>query len=147
MIAVIIFSLAIVAFFFFSLNTADEAGETIDTLNYDAANIANNLLSEGYPLGWNSENVIMLGILSNSKINETKLESFFYLSQTDYQRTKSILKTRHDYYITFSENITISNQTVGFIGNISDNPQNLIKATRLATYRNKPLVIYIHAWD
>jgi len=147
MIAVIIFSLAIVAFFFFSLNTTDEAGETIDSLNYDAANIANNLLSEGYPICWNPDNVIRLGILSNSRINETKLESFLYLSQTDYQRTKSLMETTHNYYITFSENITIGNQTIEFVGNMSDNPQNLIKATRLATYRNKPLVIYIHAWD
>ena len=146
-IAAIIFSLAVITFYLFSLNYSDEAGESLNALDYDANSIANALLSEGYPAQWNSGDVIKIGLLSNSRINETKLLSFKELSLSDYPKTKSIFNTLHNYEITFSENMTINSTTITSIGLTPSSPQNLIKVTRLATYNNKPLVIYVNVWE
>jgi len=146
-IAAIIFTLAVITFYLFSLNYSGEAEESLGALEYDANTIANALLSEGYPAQWSSENVIKIGLLSDSRINETKLLSFKELSLSDYPKTKSIFNTLHNYEITFSENMTIESTTITSIGLSPSSPQNLIKVTRLATYDNKPLVIYINVWE
>lgn len=146
-IAAVIFSLAIVAFYLFSLNYSGEAEESLSALEYDANSIANALLSEGYPAQWDSGNVMKIGLLSNSRINETKLLLFKELSVSDYAKTKSLFNTLHNYEITFSENLTINSTAITSIGQSPSSPQNLIKVTRLATYNNKPLVIYISSWE
>ncbi len=147
MIGVIIFEIAIVAFFLYSINSTEETEQSISSLNYEANNIANSLLSEGYPAEWTEADVSKIGLLSNNKINETKLSQFYSLSLSDYSRTKLLLNTKKDYYISFSENITLNNNSISHIGYLPANPQNLIKATRLASYNNRPIPIYVNVWD
>ena len=90
-IALAIFSVGLVAFYIYSLNAPSEAKEVIDSLFYDGKIIANSILSEGYPINWNLSNVVTLGILSENKINETKLRRFYNLTQTNYPKTKIFL--------------------------------------------------------
>ena len=82
MIAMVIFSVGLVSFYFYSLNSGEEANGITDQLFYDGNIIANDILSEGYPLNWGTEDVVKIGIISDNRINETKLNNFYLLSNS-----------------------------------------------------------------
>lgn len=114
-IASTLFLFAIILFYQYSLNYSSENEEIIQSLSYDGNIIGNSLLSEGYPKNWNATNVITPGILSDNKINNTKLELFYNLS-LDYNKSKSLFNTRFDYYINFSMLIYFNDKNVSGIG-------------------------------
>jgi hypothetical protein len=147
MIASVIFSIAIVIFFFYALNNPEEGELNIDSLYYDGKIIGDSILSEGYPKDWNISNVVTIGILSDKKINETKLEMFFNLSDTQYLLTKSLFNTQYNYYFFLSENMTLSFGEVEGIGSRPLISQNLIKISRFVIYKNKPVTAYIYIWN
>ena len=147
MIASIIFIAGIIAFYFYALNTP-ETETTINRLSYDGNIIASTLLSEGSPTNWDENNVISPGILTNNKINETKLESFYNLAASNYQKTKNLFNTRYEFYIFLSEeNFTISGNEVQGIGSQPASPENLIKISRITIYKTKPLTLNIDVWE
>src|SRR3989338_6629598 len=115
-VATIIFTMGIIIFFIYSLNLSDDTEEILNNLNYAGNSIADNLLSEGSPLDWNSTNVKKIGLTSGNKINETKLERFYDLNITDYQKTKSLFNTKYDYYVFFPEPMIINSTSVEGIG-------------------------------
>ena len=116
MIAVVIFSIGLTVFFIYSLNSPGEGKENIELLFYDGEIIANTLLSPGYPKGWDEENVINIGITTNGKINETKLERFYNLAEDNYEKTKLLFNTKYDYYFFISESIIINGGSIEGIG-------------------------------
>ena len=69
-----------------------EAEENIDALFYEGKIIASSILSEGYPVDWNSENVVTAGILTDNKINETKVERFLPRESVTEYKTISPLR-------------------------------------------------------
>ncbi len=146
-IAAIIFSLGIVAFYLFSINSQNETAESFDNLKYEAGVIANSLFSEGSPSSWTETNVVRIGLLSQNQVNETKLGMFNSLASADYSRTKQLFRITGNYYISFSENMSVGNQTISIIGQQPVEAQNLLKVTRLSSYNNKPIVFYIYSWD
>jgi hypothetical protein len=146
-IAAVIFSLGIVAFYLFSINSNNETAESFDNLKYEAGVIADSLFSEGSPASWTEANVVRIGLLSGNQINETKLGMFNSLANSDYSRTKQLFRVTVNYYISFSENLSVENQTISIIGQQPVEAQNLLKVTRLSSYNNKPIVFYIYSWD
>jgi len=150
---IMIFSVGIMIFFIYSVNQSGETKESLVNLGHDGDNILSNLLSDGYPTDWNSSNVIEIGILSNNKINETKLERFYNFTINNYAQTRSIFKTRYNYYLSF-DNMTINSIVIDGIGkpgvnrtNLNINATNLIKITRLSIYKDKPATIYLYVWE
>ncbi len=146
-VAFMIFTFGIIIFFVYAVNSSNDAGETLDTLMYEGNVIADSVLSEGSPKNWDASNVITLGILSENKINNTKLENFYYLSLSDYDKTKSLFNTRFDYYFYLSQNITINGSEVEGIGMSPLNEKNLVKVTRFTIYENIPSTAYFYIWD
>ncbi len=151
MVAIGIFSVAIVVFFVYSMNQTNEARDTLEDLLYDGKTISNSLLSEGSPKDWNSDNVIKLGILDEGKINNTKLERFYDLSLSDYARTKTLFKIRTDYYFFLDEEMIIDGEDVVGIGkpgfDIEDiDEENIIKIKRFVIYNDKPVNAYFYVW-
>ena len=147
MIASIMFISGIVVFYLYTLNTSDQSEEIINLLSYDGKIILDVLLSEGFPINWNEQNVINPGILTENKINQTKLEQFYALSLNEYERTKTIFNTRYEYYVFLSDNITINGEEKAGIGKPPENPKNLIKISRVTIYNNKPLALNIYVWQ
>ena len=148
MIASILFLGGIIVFYIYSLNYPEEGRETLERLSYDGWIIADNLLSEGFPINWNETNVVRIGILTNERVNETKLERLYNLANTDYQKTKALFNTKYHYYFTFSEQIVLPTYgPISGIGLIPTNPTNLIKITRLIVYQNKPVSLDIYVWE
>lgn len=125
----------------------NEAEDIINKMNYQGNAISNSLLSEGYPLDWNGNNVATIGILSNERINQTKLERFSSLASADYIKTKFIFNTRYEYYVSLSENFTINGNEIEGIGKKPANPKNLIKISRLTIYNNKPITFNLEVWE
>ena len=148
-----LFLVAIIILFIYSLNQPSQTKESFYFLNHDGKIIANNLLSEGYPKNWNTSNVITLGITTNNKINQSKLENIYeiiYLNN-NYTKTKNLFGTQYDYYFFLDDNMTInSNSTIG-IGKPGVTPNNinakdLIKITRYTIYKNKTTPLYLYIW-
>ncbi len=146
-VAMIIFTFGILIFFFYAINRPNEAKENIDSLSYDGEVIADSILSKGYPDNWNTTNIGTLGVLSDNKVNETKLEYFYNLSAEDYNRTRALFNTRFEYYLSFSQNMSISGLEVEGIGSEPNNEENLIKITRFTIYKNKPTTVYFYIWE
>jgi len=146
-VASVLFIFGIVVFYFYALNNPNEAQETIDALFYDGNIIADSILSEGHPSNWNSGNVVTIGILSQGKINETKLKGFYDLASSDYQKTKHLFNTKYEYYFNLSEVMIIDSTDVEGIGLKPSNPENIIKITRFSIYKNKPISAYLYMWN
>jgi hypothetical protein len=158
-VAFMIFLIGILIFFVYSVNYSGEAKESLDSLSHDGEIVLNNILSEGYPANWdpanNSKYPIKIGILSENKINETKLERFYDLAKTDtnYSETKRIFNINYDYYFFMRENMTIGLDRVTGIGkpgvtNLNNiDSSNLIKLTRFTVYKEKPTTVYLYIWN
>lgn len=151
MIATIIFISGIVSFYLYSLNYQTEAQETLDTLFYEGNTISEDLLSSGYPSTWNAGNVQVIGLTDDGKINQTKLERFYGLSLEDYGRTRSILNINNNYFINFSDTLTLNiegeNIDVDGIGKTPENAKNIIMVTRLTVYHEKPAAMNVFIWN
>ena len=150
-IGVIIFSIAVIVLYFYAINYTDES-EDLDALVYDGDIIADSILSEGYPINWNSGNVIKIGVLSDGKVNETKLEQFYDLSYNDYGKTKELFNTKFDYFFLFDENMTFGSEEVRGIGKPGTVlgeviTENLIKVTRFNVYKERPITAYLYIWE
>ena len=146
-IAFTIFTIGMTAIYIYSLNSPSEGKEIIELLSYDGKLITESILSEGYPNDWDSSNVVSIGILNNDKINETKLESFYDLSQTEYNRTKRLFNTDYNYWFFLSQTMTINGADVDGIGLEPLNEKHLIKITRFTNYQNKPMTAYLYIWE
>ena len=147
MIASIIFISGIVVFYLYSLNLPNETEDIINALTYEGNLIAGALLSNGFPSNWDEGNVIIPGILTNNRINQTKLEEFYDLSINNYGKTKSLFNIKYEYYIIPSENFTINQNQISAIGQAPQNQKNLIKITRITIYKEKPITLNIHIWE
>jgi hypothetical protein len=158
MIASVIFLTGIIVFYIYSLNQPNEGKEVMAYLSYDGKIVSNTILTDGYPKDWNTTNVIKIGIISNDKINNTKLENFYNLTKTDsaYENTKLIFDTKYDYYFFLDGNMNIGGTYVDGVGkpganrsNITTdiNPKNLIKITRFVVYNDEPTTAYLYVWE
>ncbi len=145
-IASIIFTFAITFFYIFALNYSSGSEEVLRSLEYEGQLIADSLLSEGNPLNWNETNIYKIGIVSNNKINNTKLEMFYNLTNKSFYKTKELFAIQNNYYINFSDPINISGSIKPFIGNYSANAKNLIRISRLSVYNNKPVSVSVNVW-
>lgn len=154
MMGLALFLIGIMIFFTYSLNQSEETTEVFDLLFYDGKILADNLMSEGYPIDWNSTNSVVLGLTSDNKINDTKLERLYDMIYTEnnYSRTKQLFNTKYDYYFFFDQNMTIDSNPVEGVGKpgVSKNSitsKNLVKITRFTIYQNKTLPLYIYIWE
>lgn len=146
-----IFIVGIVAFYSFTYNLGSNVDNVFKELSIESEIIIDSLLSEGFPENWNTTNVIVIGLLSNGKINMTKLEGFYNLTVDDYNRTKRIFNTRYDFYFALDEDMTFNGNNVeGFglegvdIENI--NAEDIIIKRRLVIYDNRPAQAFFYLW-
>jgi len=150
-VGVIIFSVSLGIFYIFTLNDSGLSSEKVESLSNVGKIISNSILSEGSPVNWDSSNVLEIGIFSDGKINETKLESFYNLAVVDYPRTKIMFNSGYDYYFFLDDSMNISSKVVDGIGkpgvnrdNISS--ENLIKISRIVPYKGKLTNARIYVW-
>ena len=154
MIAAFIFSIGIITFYIYTLNNYGTGGEA-ENLEYEGNFITDILMSEGYPENWTADNVLSIGILTEGKINQSKLENFYALASADYSKTKRLFNTKYDYYFFLEGNIdllTSGADEIRGIGKPGINPEdinseNLVKITRFTIYEEKPVTAYLYVWE
>ena len=153
-VAVLIFGAAILVYYKTTTNFSDQDEALLDDLLIDAKSISGSLMSQGYPYNWIEDNVVRIGITSDNRINETKLEQF---SRIPYNNSRKLFGTAHDYYVYFRDrnnNIIPFNESLEGIGkpgvnstNIQtvENPKKLVKVTRLIIRESdiKKMVVYL----
>lgn len=113
----------------FSLNTSSD-------YKYQAKYISSIILSEGSPEDWTAENFELPGILSNGKINQTKLELFSLLPVEQIKKKTGL---KYNFYFFFD-----GHEGVGLI---PQEQKNLFSIERFAIYDNKPVKFTLYIWD
>jgi len=154
-IAVLIFSAAILIYYKTTTNLSDQDEELLDDLLIDAKSISNSLMSQGCPYNWIEDNVVRIGITNDNRINETKLEQF---SRIPYNDSRKLFGTAYDYYVYFRDrnnDIIPFNETLEGIGkpgvdstNIQtvEKPKKLVKVTRFVIKKSDIVKMVIYLW-
>jgi hypothetical protein len=148
-IAVIIFTVGLVFFYFHSLNQPGQGEQIVKSLTDDGKIIITSILSEGRPENWFPGDVVKIGILTDNKIDETKLNRFHILASTPagYAHTRNLFNTKYDYYFFLDKNMTIIGGSIEGIGEKPVSYDNLVKITRLTIYEDKPITAYLYMWE
>ncbi len=145
--AIVIFIGVLVFLYLHIFNLSFDKQDTFNNLVYEGKIIGDSLLSEGFPEDWNDANVVNLGILSNGEINKTKLEKFYNLSLSDYQKTKNLFNVAHDYYVFFDEPVNLGWNNISGIGSNPASSDNLVKVTRIVVLDKKIDNMNIYMWS
>jgi hypothetical protein len=150
----LIITIALIIAINFIINMQEPS--TFETVKRQAYATSDLLMSEGYPAHWNETSLIRLGLLSNNKLNLTKLEQAGNLSYPDL---KTSLNNMGNIYWYITNKTTILNLSACGYGDPSitvdsltcepNMPQskNLLVTNRFVTYNNTILRIVIIAWD
>lgn len=152
----------------FSTNTAFEE------LKSDSSKISEILLSEGYPVNWTNESVIKPGLLTDMRLNSSKVVNAMNMSNTSYSSLRPKLQTRHDFLVIFedpnsdiiefdefctigSPNVSINSTGAGPLLDChnpdftSINYDNLVKLIRLVIYdsgaESKIIRMVVYVWN
>jgi len=142
------FIAAIIIFYFFSVNLSSDSEDVFSKFNDQAVLVSDSLLSAGIPKNWNSSNVVRIGLLnSDEKIDEEKLANFYELATTDYAKTRALFGISDNYFVTFTPEIFINGNSVGYIGLQSAFYKNKIQSTRIVSYNGTIHVLRVFVWD
>jgi hypothetical protein len=106
----------------------------------------NTQLDELLQEGENAVDMVLsedIGILSEGRINQTKLDEFYSL---DYNMMKSDLSLNNDFYFSF-EDMKILGESVDYVGKINTTSiSDLVKITRISVYDNKIIKFDFFIW-
>ncbi|MFH1290068.1 MAG: hypothetical protein ABIH92_01530 [Nanoarchaeota archaeon] len=140
-VGMIIFVVGILSFYLYTTNLPGASEETIQHLQQDGELVADSLMSEGSPEDWTVSTVVMIGILSDDRINQTKLDSFRSLASSDYNLTRSLFRVRNNYFVYLDGDFASG------IGADSTDAVNLVKVTRAVVYDRSVTTLNVYAWN
>ena len=135
--------LTIVLFFWSYVNTQISESKTYEEMSSICYSISDIWFNEGYPEFWNPNNVVVLGLSNNKRINQTKLN---YLSILGYEKVKRLVGAQlyELYFRVYDEN------NVTLFSFPSEEPQNeriAFRAKRLGILNSTPVVIETVVWS
>lgn len=145
--AITVFIAGLLFFYIYTINNPFESESMLSDMKLDADIASEILLSKGYPEGWIEGNVLTPGLLDDGKINNTKLEILYNLSNSDYQRFKTLFSTTNELYINSTDKFSFPGGDVQGIGNIPVDPENLVVLDRIAPYEGKISRIEVIIWN
>jgi hypothetical protein len=135
-------------------------------LKSESAKLSEILLSEGFPANWDngtSIDIIRPGLLTNKRLNETKVALAMNSSYIDYTSLKFMLQTKHDFAVAFEEqngSLIKFNDSLCVIGSASVSPSpvcppvnlnfhyhNLVKLDRLVIYNSSIKRMVVYVWN
>ncbi len=139
-IAVILFTIGVIGIYLYAINFSGGSSE-LGYLFQQADSSSSLILSEGTPPNWTTSKVNVPGIITNNRINQTKLLYFSNLINTTerYEQSKKLLNLDYDYYFNFSD--------FEGLGRAPENQTDLIKIERVTIYKNKPVKFSVYIWE
>jgi len=107
-IAMLIFSFALIYYYTFTTNISKQDSVTVDNLVTDSKSISSSLLVGGFPSNWDNTTVQRIGVTDDNQIlNPTKWSNF---DSIGYNKSKKLFGTAYDYLAYFvDENDTLLN--------------------------------------
>ena len=131
-VASIIFLIGIIILYVYAINYSPQSKNQLDELLYEGNLASKLILSEDD-----------FGILSDKKINQTKLDN---LNNSDYQSLKRQLGVVNNFYFTF-EGMEVGGIPVTYIGMQSSTEiDNLVRISSISIYKNKPIKFELFVW-
>ena len=122
----------IILLYLYAINYYPQSRVQLDELYYDGDLASQLILSE--------EN---FSIVSNGKINQTKLDNFYNIN---YNTKKSLLGVSNNFYFIV-EGLEVEGNPVSYVGKLNDTEiGSLVKVTRLTIYKDKPIKFQIFIW-
>ena len=149
MVGVLIFSVVVVAYFYYVEHTEYSDDTLMSTLVAEAKTISNSLVTRGYPADWTASNVTTVGFTDgNYRINSTKLSDF---NSWGYEERRGYLHTTKDYYFHLEYlNGTEFNKLCEdeFAGCVKWNEsQELVQSTRLLLYDGSVVRVVLYVFQ
>ncbi|MBU0959228.1 MAG: hypothetical protein KKB31_04770 [Nanoarchaeota archaeon] len=115
-VAIVIFFAGIVVLYIYAINYSSGQGDDLDDLFYEGNLASELILSDS-----------SLGILSDGKVNQTKLEAF----DANYINRRTDFGISRNFYFTLDNGVNYGRvNTTGV--------DNFIQVTRITIYNNKP---------
>ena len=142
-----IFLVGAVFIYYFSINDSKFDSQDYSALKKESSLIAESLLTSGFPENWNSQNVIIIGLTDDDQFNETKLQRFYDLAQSNYDTTKPLFNIRYDYLVNFSRAIDVNSIEISSIGLQPNNQKNLAKTERAIVYKGEIITMEVYSWN
>lgn len=119
---------------------------------------SSSLIQPGYPLNWNTANVLIPGIATSNRLDTSKLNSFNFFS---YDETKSFFHISNDYLFYFQRNnsiLTINGECIyghPVVVNLTTcepdfsllGYNNLVKSSRLLIYNSTIIEMELYSWN
>lgn len=149
MIAFLIFLIGIFFIYTYALNYGGGSETILRSLKSQGKTGSSLILSEGSPEDWKTlNNTETPGILTNNKINQTKLNRFYNITNEPlgYQRIKNKLDITNEFYFNFSD-IEVEGNKINGVGEKPENPDNLVKTERITIYKNKIKKFNLYTWS
>jgi hypothetical protein len=138
MVGLMIFLFGVLFFYLYVINIPLTEEDEYDTLRDEAVVIANSLMSEGSPANWDQNNVVRIGLLSNSRVNESKWSEFDSL---DYQRARGLFRVVNDFYVYFGGDYS------GGVGAAIDSTnESVARVTRVVVRNNESETLNVLSW-
>jgi len=148
-IAFVIFFVGVFFIYTYAINNIGDSESVLNSLKSQAKTGSSLILNEGSPENWaGTNNTITPGILSENKVNQTKLDRFYNITDTEeeYIKTKLKLGVDEEFYFNFS-GIRANNSSIQGIGKKPVNEENLFKLERITVYRNKITKFNMFVWS
>ena len=131
-VAIVIFMAGVIILYVYAINYVNQGGQQPDDLLYQGNTAAELLLGDDE-----------LGLVSNGKINQDKLNDFY---ASDYKLKKMRLGVKDDFYFIL-QNLEVNGTLVGYAGLMNSTAvKNSIKVSRFSVYKNKPIKFQIYVW-
>jgi hypothetical protein len=130
--AIVIFISGVLILYVYAINYTNQSQEILNEMKYEGSLASELILSED-----------SFGILSDGKVNQTKLEDF----NSNYNLRKGIFGIKNDFYFTM-EGLTLNGNPADYVGLINSTAvEQLIQTTRVTIYKNKPVKFEIYVWE
>lgn len=131
-VASIIFSLSLVLIYVYAINNSSDANLELEEMFYEGNTISDLILSEDE-----------YGILSEGKINQTKLDEF----NSSYDYRKKQLNAKRNFYFVVP-NLKVNGISVSYVGLMNDTEiDDLVMVERITIYNNLPVKFNLYVWS
>lgn len=136
------------------------ANTDFQELKTEASKISEILMSEGYPVDWTNETVIRPGLLTDRRLNQTKVAHAMDHAYLNYTFLKFMLQAKHDFAVVFEHpnGELIQFEGLCVIGNTSVSPiclaptfnfrhKNMVQLNRLMVYNRSIVKAVVYTWN
>lgn len=163
-IGVLIF-LVTVVFFFVQMNSLELTPQTsLNRLVLEAQDISTTLMSEGYPPAWTASTVVVPGIVTDARVNSSRLNELVLLN---YSVLQGLLRVSDEFFVFIEQgngcvlpldgrygvgNPLVSVPASGCVAPTSVNvnpasPETVVPITRYVIYNATPARLHVYVWN